>query len=401
MINQILNKYFKTLPAHVEIACGLQDNIADIVTGRSSGKSFVVVSDDNTYKVLGEKVVKSLSGYKTASIVLKPSIADDRSVEKVRAAIKEYDAVIAVGSGTINDICKYASFCEKKPYMVFGTAPSMNGYSSANASISVNGHKKTLKAHLPEAIFLDIDILAAAPKRLILSGLGDSVCRPTAQADWLLSHLLLNTEYNTSPFEMLRPFEKDLFENSGELLKGNKEIIELLAQTLVLSGFGMYMCGGSYPASQGEHMIAHTMEMAYNVLPHSFHGEQIAVTTLAMSRIIEEKLQSIPIFSQNYDEKAITDFFGKEISEQCLTEYREKLFPSEKQDKINNYIATKWEEVCGRISEIFIGYDPIYKTLKNASAPVACHDIGWKEDKFKKAVSYAKYSRNRFTFLDL
>ena len=56
------------------------------------------------------------------------------------------DALVAVGSGTINDLCKYAAAQDGKPYAVFATAPSMNGYTSKNAAITVDGHKKSLPA---------------------------------------------------------------------------------------------------------------------------------------------------------------------------------------------------------------------------------------------------------------
>src|SRR5690606_17264649 len=100
-----------------------------------------------------------------------------------------------------------------------------------------------------------------APKRLIRSGLGDSLCRTTAQADWLLSHLLFDTPYLTSPFALLEANEALLFDNAKGLMEGDSEAMEHLASTLILSGIGMYLAGGSYPASQAEHMISHTMEM--------------------------------------------------------------------------------------------------------------------------------------------
>ena len=103
--------------------------------------------------------------------------ADDATVERVRAATGAADALVAVGSGTINDLCKYASARDGKPYVVFGTAPSMNGYTSLNAAITVHGHKKSLPAQAPVGAFLDLSILAAAPVRMIRSGLGDSLCR--------------------------------------------------------------------------------------------------------------------------------------------------------------------------------------------------------------------------------
>jgi len=401
MINQILEKYIPNLPSIIKIDEDLKDNIKDIVNTVDIGKSFVIVSDNNTYDILGEKVKKSLSEFKINSIILKTDIADDSSVNKVRSASENYDAVIAIGSGTINDICKYASYLENKPYIVFGTAPSMNGYSSANASITIEGHKKTLKAQLPKGIFLDLGILSSAPKRLIQSGLGDSLCRPTAQADWLLSNLLLDTEYDSTPFEMLAPLEKDLFENSSDLLKGDKENISLLAQTLILSGFGMYLCHGSYPASQGEHMIAHTMEMAFKNLPKSYHGEQIGVTTLFMADIIQTSLQTPPLLKQDVHKQIIYEFFGNNVGEQCMNEYSKKLFSPENLDNINHKILSSWDDICQKISKISIPRNKLENTLASASCPTSPKDIGWNESDFLNAIKLAKYTRNRFTFLDL
>src|SRR3546814_10817423 len=68
-----------------------------------------------------------------------------------------------------------------------------------------------------------------------------------------------------------------------------------LARTLVLSGFGKAISGGSYPASEGEHLISHYAEMMGGAeLPESFHGEQIGVTTLTMARLQERMLDKTP-----------------------------------------------------------------------------------------------------------
>ena len=69
------------------------------------------------------------------------------------------------------------------------------------------------------------------------------------------------------------------------LMAGDIGAMEVLARTLVLSGLGMTICGGSYPASQGEHLISHYIDMLGDpAWPASFHGEHIAVTTLTMAR---------------------------------------------------------------------------------------------------------------------
>ena len=147
--------------------------------------------------------------------------------------------------------------------------------------------KKTLPAHLPKGVFCDLKVIAEAPKRLTLSGLGAThyAARPRS-ADWLLSHLLLDTPYTPVPFDLLMPYEAELFAHAEKLAAGDVKVIELLMKTLLVSGLGMVIAGGSYPASQGEHLIAHTMEMKYGTaLPQRYHGEQIGVTTLTMAKI--------------------------------------------------------------------------------------------------------------------
>ena len=183
-----------------------------------------------------------------------------------------------------------------KPYAVFATAPSMNGYTSMNAAITVDGHKKTLPAATPLGVFIDLEVLAAAPARMIRAGLGDSLCRSTAQGDWLLSHHLLGTPYPSGAVRDARARTSRLLLDAPEaLLRGDPDAMRALARTLVLSGLGMTICGGSYPASQGEHLISHYIDMFAPAgrAPY-FHGEQVAVATLTMARIQEELLAAGP-----------------------------------------------------------------------------------------------------------
>lgn len=81
-------------------------------------------------------------------------------------------------------------------------------------------------------------------------------------------------------------------------------------EVLLISGLGMVMSKGSYSASQGEHMIAHAMEMVTKDYS-SLHGEKIAVTTITMANL-QEKILSIqnPIIKPTtLDVKHITQYF--------------------------------------------------------------------------------------------
>ena len=116
----------------VVIAKSLAGMEADIVRPLSLGRRLAVVSDPTTHAILGDRVERALMSLGEVSSIVLPEHPhpDDATVERVRAATSAADALVAVGSGTINDLCKYASARDRKPYVVFGTAPSMNGYTS-------------------------------------------------------------------------------------------------------------------------------------------------------------------------------------------------------------------------------------------------------------------------------
>jgi glycerol-1-phosphate dehydrogenase [NAD(P)+] len=313
------------------------------------------------------------------------------------------DAFVGVGSGTISDLCKYASFIDGKPYAVFPTAPSMNGYLSANASVMLEGVKESRPAHLPAGVFCDLGVIAGAPVRLLRSGLGDSLARPTAQADWLLSHLLLGTPYTALPFELLKPYETELFNHADKLVAGDAAVVGLLLKTLLVSGAGMVLAGGSYPASQGEHLIAHTMEMKHgDSLPETHHGEQIGVTTLTMAKIQQELLSRplhLPIRPRWED--VLAGYLGTARARHIAVATRNKYALYDRYDEIAAKLAAEDAHIREALRAESLPEERLRNVLQKAQAPTTPAELGWSDRDYDIAVAHARFIRDRFTFLDL
>ncbi len=390
----------------VIIAPTLKNDLPGCLDGLPLGRKLAVVSDPTTHRVLGAAVERALAGkWSVASFRLDAEPhADDATVAIVVEATKGADALVAVGSGTINDLCKYASAQMGKPYVAFGTAPSMNGYVSLNAAITVHGHKKSLAAQAPLAVFLDLAIMAAAPPRMIRSGLGDSLCRSTAQADWLLAHRLLGQPYRTMPFALLAADEGALFDQSDALMRGDLPAMELLVRTLILSGFGTAICGSSHAASQGEHLISHYADMLGDPSwPAAFHGEQVGVTTLTMARLQERVLDEsvIRVNSDPVDRNTLVGVFGEDLGSECWNDFRKKRFDRSKADAVNETLAGKWDAIRSEIAAVIRPAAELEAVLKRAGAPTTPAKIGWPIAFYAQAVSHARLIRNRYTFLDL
>ena len=390
----------------VEIAPSLAGREAALIAALNLRQGLVVVSDATTHRVLGARVAAALGGSALAGEVILPKgpVADMATVEQLRQRTKNATAIVAVGSGTINDLCKYAAFLDHKPYVVFGTAPSMNGYTSISAAITEHGHKQSLPANAPLGVFLELEVLCHAPLRMIRSGLGDSVCRPTAQADWLLAHMLFDRRYRTAPFHLLVGDEAQLLAKAGALVAGDVAAMEILARTLVLSGLGMTICGGSHPASQGEHLISHYIDMLGEPSwPTSFHGEHIAVTTLTMARLQQAVMAgSPPVLSPTeVDKDAVLRHFGNGLGASCWTAFAKKRLDRAMAAALTRKLADGWIEIQRAIASVTRPLVQIEVALKAAGAPMDCRDIGVPRDFYRRAVVQAREIRDRYTFLDL
>jgi glycerol-1-phosphate dehydrogenase [NAD(P)+] len=394
---QLLNDVLPQLPRLV-MERSLAHDIDDLTTELLPGVRWAVVDDAHTAQAAGDRVCKALKKAEHVTFSYHPA-ANDQNVDYVRQMATHCDALMAVGSGTINDICKYAAALDGKPYVVFPTAASMNGYLSANASISVNGYKKTVQGHMPKALFCDVSVITAAPVRLTKSGFGDSIARSTAQADWLLSHLLLGTPYNETPFTLLASYEPELLATARGIAKGDSETIALLMKVLLLSGLGMTIAGGSYPASQAEHMIAH----AYNMhVTHTggrtvtLHGEEIAVTALAIANRQEVLLSIAPIFADRiFPEARVTELFGETVMQEAKKAYEKKL------EQMNGHDIGDWESIAARIQPVTLPPSRMQAILSAAECNTFWGALGWQQDSYLAVSGLARFLRERFTFLDL
>lgn len=385
----------------------LEGREAELLTGLGLGKRLAVISDANTFAALGERVERAIAGtFSVQRIVLNGTFdADIETIARLSAAIgPATDAVVAVGSGTLNDLSKMVALERGVPQVVFATAPSMNGYTSLSASITGGGVKRSVRAATPIGVFFDLRVLAAAPLPLIRAGLGDSSCRPTAQADWLFSHLLLDRPYREAPFAMLAADEAALFAAAPALVKGDLAAMRLLVRTLVLSGFGMTICGGSFPASQGEHLLSHYVEMLHPPgMVEALHGEQIGVCALAMARMQDHLLaqeETPVIYPSTLTREELVARFGPVAGEACWAEIAPKLFDAAQAEALTAKLAHSWDAMRTRIAAVTHGAARMEELLVAAGAPTTAEALGWPAELLTDALEHAREIRNRYTSLD-
>jgi glycerol-1-phosphate dehydrogenase [NAD(P)+] len=150
---------------------------------------------------------------------------------------------------------------------------------------------------------------------------------------------------------MLADDERALFAQAAALVPGELTAMRHLARTLVLSGFGMTICGGSYPASQGEHLISHYIDMMRPAdLPVALHGEQIGVCAIAMAELQDRVLsRAAPQLAPTaVDHDDVLRRFGTSRGEACWRELEPKRFDRDRVDAINARLARDWDAIRDR-----------------------------------------------------
>ena len=191
------------------------------------------------------------------------------------------DLILAVGSGTVNDSCRVASYRLGLPYAIVGTAPSMDGYASAGSPFLFDGSKATIQATTPKYIIADLDVMKDAPWDMMLAGIGDMFGKYTGMLDWELARDYTG-EYFCAPIgkDVIDATNKCL-DNGYKLTERDPDCIKAIMEGFLVTGLGMAYTGNSRPASGSEHIVAHAWELfdveAGNA-PH-LHGLEVCEAT--------------------------------------------------------------------------------------------------------------------------
>ena len=388
----------------IEIRESLEGMEGDLYRKVHGQAKACLVCDEITYEILAKRVAKAIGVADSDLLVLKNPYSDIETAESLREQVKDHEVLVAVGSGTINDLCKYASFLDGKEYSVYCTSP-MNAYSTGTASLVVSGLKKSLPAHSASGVFFDLAILAGCPQRLICNGLADVVCRPTAQVDWLLSRTFQSTPYLEGPYRLLDRDEEQLFKQAGMLRSGDIEALAALTRTCVMNGLGVALVGTTHAGSMGEHMVSHYLDMfADDAHPGSLHGEQVGVATLTLLELQNRILMadSPPELSTLPDEEdRLAHRYGASLGEEFSGFLAAKRLDQDSVDRWNEELGRNWEEVVAPMRAAMVGLEHVRQAMLDAGAITTATGLGFAADFYRDAVRDARCIRDRFTILDL
>ena len=378
--------------------------INKIYEAAAAYRHVVAVADKNTYAVCGRKVAALLGNKLQDSLIFDDEllIPDEKAVERLRGVVSDTtDLIIGVGSGVIQDLCKYVSFDRDLPYFIVATAPSMDGYASTGAAMIMGNMKVTYNAHVPHTIIADVNILKDAPMEMIQSGYGDIIGKLSCLNDWRLA-AAVNNEYFCQYVYDLTMDMVDSIKNDGQLLqKRDVCAVKKLTEALIGVGIAMAYVGNSRPASGSEHHLSHFFEITgiMNNEPYFMHGTDVAFSTVYTCRMREEILKlDVPEQAQEFDraewESKIRSVYG--TAAQGVIELQNKAGVYN-EDKISVY-KKKWNEIRNILRDAPSG-DEITSYLESVGLNISDFEKMYGSEKLGNAKWVAKDLKDRYSVL--
>jgi len=385
-----------TLP-FIEIADATAGCERELLRRAGLEPPWALIADAVTWEVMGRRLHAALGGRSVVLEEQRPR-ADLATLARIEEAIGPGEQLVAVGAGTLNDLCKLAATRLGRRSAVFATAPSMNGWITATASIFAQGSKRSMPVRPPAGAIFDLEVLAAAPLRLIRAGAGDALCRPTVEMDAFLGHRLVGSPFRERWFEIQREAEEAFMASLAGMSRREREAIERLVVLLLTGSLAMWMAGSSLPASQGEHAIAHALDLLAAPDPPWFHGEAVAVATHSMAALQQEMLQRrepprlCPVSPSHHPAPR---------AEATAPGSWPMLTDPAAVARLEAALAEAWPALRRRFRAAGRSAQACSELFARAAIPHRPRDLGIAEEDYERALFLAPFIRDRLSFLHI
>jgi len=279
------------IPAILKVGKGALDGIGSDIRAGGMNKA-VIYFGNGLVEMFGGAVMASLkeAGVTVLEYRELDSIRIEDLVELAFSIDTKAQVIVGIGGGKVIDGAKYAAYLRKLPFISVPTSASSDGFSSASASLTVNGRRTSVPARMAYGIVADTEVIRTAPVKFLYSGIGDMVSKITALYDWAFEDKNGYTVMNDFAVMVAKKAVNSFVRTPFSSIQDDLFIRELM-DSLAMSGVANEIAGSSAPASGSEHLISHALDKMLE--QPQLHGIQVGIATYLMSRVQNHRFQRI------------------------------------------------------------------------------------------------------------
>jgi len=348
-----------------------------------------------------------------------PVHADPETIDSARAQVQGLGAIVALGSGTICDIGKELARPADVPTIVVQTACSVNAFADDMAVLLINGVKRTVPSRWPEALIVDLTVIADAPRRMNQAGIGELAAMFTAPADWRLAAAVgMDDTYDERVVRLFRDAAPMLGDAARAFEGRDPAAYRPMCELMTLTGLALGIAGRTAPMSGTEHTVSHLLDMAA-VQRHTvadLHGAQVGVASLAVAvawRLLLDDIDPNALLAgaatdPDLMRRRIEAAFGRldpsgAMATECWKAYEVKLARWTARPEAVRAFVAGWDQTRRDLEALLGQPADIAAALRRAGAPATFGELDPAVDRDTAAWALLNghLMRDRFTMADL
>ncbi len=271
------------LPRQIVVGEKNIDRVGKFLENLSKPKKVSIISGKNVKKIIGKKIDDSLKRSKIRTVWHLSTSNHVNILKEIEKKVRKdkSDLIIGLGGGRSVDVAKLCSFNLKIPFVSIPTSASHDGI--ASPFVSIRGEKPhSLIATAPLGVFVDVDIIKRAPRKLIASGCGDLMAKITAVKDWKLGRDKTGEYYGRYSADLASMSAKILIESASTFSKKGLDV-RVIVEALISAGVASCIAGSSRPCSGAEHLFSHAVDhLEYGI---GLHGEKCGIGSIMIAKL--------------------------------------------------------------------------------------------------------------------